>query len=202
MHIHPPSVANSSATVRILRAPWRLALAAVLLSGLLVGCGSSVNLQENVPVTDRTAVPAAAVAAGAGVAQPGAVDPRAVVGVAAPQQPMGQPPQHLVRIIYFDFDEYTVRNEFLPVLEGHARFLSADRQRRVALEGHTDERGGREYNLALGQLRAEAVRRSLSLLGVSDAQMEAVSFGEEKPANAGSDEEAHRQNRRVEISYR
>jgi peptidoglycan-associated lipoprotein len=72
----------------------------------------------------------------------------------------------------------------------------------VALEGHTDERGGREYNLALGQRRAEAVRRALGLLGVNDSQLEAVSFGKEKPAATGADESAWSQNRRVEISYR
>jgi len=72
----------------------------------------------------------------------------------------------------------------------------------VALEGHTDERGGREYNLALGQRRAEAVRRALAVLGVSDNQMEAVSFGKEKPAVPGSDEAAWAKNRRVEIVYR
>ena len=72
----------------------------------------------------------------------------------------------------------------------------------MALEGHTDERGSREYNLALGQKRAEAVRRALTLVGASDAQVEAVSFGEEKPAVAGSSEDAYAKNRRVEIRYR
>jgi peptidoglycan-associated lipoprotein len=90
----------------------------------------------------------------------------------------------------------------MQVIEGHARFLNADRQRRVVLEGHTDERGGREYNLALGQKRADAVRRALSVLGVGESQMESVSFGKEKPANMGSDEFAFSQNRRVELSYR
>ena len=74
--------------------------------------------------------------------------------------------------------------------------------RKVMLEGHTDDRGGREYNLALGQKRAEAVRRSLGLLGVSDGQMEAISYGKEKPAVQGSSEDARAQNRRVELSYR
>ena len=88
------------------------------------------------------------------------------------------------------------------LLEANARYLNANRNVRVALEGHTDERGGREYNLALGQKRAEAVRRSLSLLGVQDGQMEAVSFGEEKPAATGADEAAWSKNRRVELTYR
>ena len=181
-----------------------LQAAAVLCAALLLAaCGSNVNLAEDVPVQDRTAVPVqqigVAPAAPAGAA---AVDQRAVAPVQAGTTAIGQPPAHLARLVFFDFDQYTVRAEFVPLLEGHARFLAADRQRRVALEGHTDERGGREYNLALGQKRAEAVRRSLALMGVQDAQMEAVSFGEEKPANAGTDEAAHSQNRRVELVYR
>jgi len=88
------------------------------------------------------------------------------------------------------------------VVESHARFLRASQARKVMLEGHTDERGGREYNLALGQKRAEAVRRALGLLGVGDAQVEAVSFGEEKPAATGADEGAWAKNRRVEFKYR
>jgi len=181
-----------------------LQAAAVLCAALLLAaCGSNVNLAEDVPVQDRTAVPVqqigVAPAAPAGAA---AVDQRAVAPAQAGTTAIGQPPAHLARLVFFDFDQYTVRAEFVPLLEGHARFLAADRQRRVALEGHTDERGGREYNLALGQKRAEAVRRSLALMGVQDAQMEAVSFGEEKPASAGTDEAAHSQNRRVELVYR
>ncbi|WP_180684318.1 peptidoglycan-associated lipoprotein Pal [Tepidicella baoligensis] len=183
---------------------WRQAAAVLVAAVALVGCGSSVKLDEDVPVSDRTGVP---VQPGGGMASEGtgttgAVDQRSVTGVQAGVEQVGQAPANLPRLIYFDFDDYTVKPEFMPVLEGHARFLNADRQRRVVLEGHTDERGGREYNLALGQKRADAVRRSLALLGVSEQQMESVSFGKEKPANPGSDEEAHRQNRRVELSYR
>ncbi|OYX53210.1 MAG: peptidoglycan-associated lipoprotein [Comamonadaceae bacterium 32-67-11] len=181
-----------------------LQAATVLCAALLLAaCGSNVNLAEDVPVLDRTAVPVqqigVAPAAPAGAA---AVDQRAVAPAQAGTTAIGQPPAHLARLVFFDFDQYTVRAEFVPLLEGHARFLAADRQRRVALEGHTDERGGREYNLALGQKRAEAVRRALALMGVQDAQMEAVSFGEEKPAVAGNDEAAHSQNRRVELVHR
>jgi peptidoglycan-associated lipoprotein len=111
-------------------------------------------------------------------------------------------PANVPRILYFDYDSYVIKPEYQPVIESHARFLKSSNGRRVVLEGHTDERGGREYNLALGQRRAEAVRRALNLLGVPDSQMEAVSLGEEKPANAGSDESAWSQNRRAEIAYR
>jgi len=87
------------------------------------------------------------------------------------------------------------------VIENHARFLQANKQRKAMLEGHTDERGGREYNLALGQKRAEAVQRALVLLGVSDTQVEAVSYGKEKLAAEGADEASHAKNRRVEFKY-
>ena len=103
-------------------------------------------------------------------------------------------------MVYFDFDSAQVRSEFNGGLEAKAKYLQADRTRRVKLEGHTDERGGSEYNLALGQQRAEAVRRSLAVLGVSEAQMEAVSYGKEKLASMGADETAHAANRRAELS--
>jgi peptidoglycan-associated lipoprotein len=184
--------------------PWAHWLAAGLAAGLLAACGSSVKLDE-VPVSDRAGVSVDAIAsqgAGGTAGAAAAVDQRGVAGVQVPSEVAGQPPATLARLVYFDYDSYTVRPEFAALLESHARFLNADRQRRVVLEGHTDERGGREYNLALGQKRAEAVRRAMGLLGVSDAQMEAVSFGKEKPANPASTEEAYSQNRRVELNYR
>jgi peptidoglycan-associated lipoprotein len=107
---------------------------------------------------------------------------------------------NLIKVVYFDFDSAQIRSEFNGGLEAKAQFLTADRTRRVKLEGHTDERGGSEYNLALGQQRAEAVRRSLAVLGVSESQMEAVSYGKEKLAAPGTDEAAHAQNRRVELA--
>lgn len=106
------------------------------------------------------------------------------------------------QIIYFDFDSFTIKPEFQAVLEAHARHLRNNPELRANLEGHTDERGGREYNLALGQKRSEAVRRALTVLGVPDARMEAVSFGQEKPADSGTTEAAYAKNRRVEFIYR
>jgi peptidoglycan-associated lipoprotein len=106
------------------------------------------------------------------------------------------------RIVYFDFDSFVIRPDARPVIEAHGRRLRADPKLHVALEGHTDDRGGREYNLGLGQKRADAVRKALSLMGVADSQMEAVSFGKEKPAVPGTSEAAMQENRRVEISYR
>jgi peptidoglycan-associated lipoprotein len=110
--------------------------------------------------------------------------------------------QATTRTVYFDYDSFVIRPEFQSVIEAHARFIKADKAKKVVLEGHTDERGGREYNLALGQKRAEAVRRALALLGVADSQLEAVSFGKEKPAVLGGTEAALEKNRRAEISYR
>lgn len=106
------------------------------------------------------------------------------------------------RIVYFDFDSFVIRAEARPIIEAHGRRLRADDKLRIALEGHTDDRGGREYNLGLGQKRADAVRKALSLMGVADSQMEAVSFGKEKPAVPGNTEAAMQENRRVEINYR
>ena len=111
-------------------------------------------------------------------------------------------PANVSKIIYFDYDSYQVRPEYVSVLEAHAKFLSANKARKASLEGHTDSSGGREYNLALGQKRADAVRRSLTLMGVSDSQIESVSFGKEKPADLGNGEAAMAKNRRTEIFYR
>ena len=106
------------------------------------------------------------------------------------------------RLVYFDYDSYVIKPEFQALIDAHARHIKADKSRKVVIEGHTDERGGREYNLALGQRRAEAVRRAMGLLGVADSQMEAVSFGKEKLAAQGNSEDVHAQNRRAELSYR
>jgi peptidoglycan-associated lipoprotein len=178
---------------------------AVVACAVLVACGSDVKLNE-APVADRTGTAVTPFDPNAGynnqqnqagmtntsrVVEPVAVDPRA----------MGEPPASVGRVVYFDYDSFIVKSEYTPILETHVRFLKLDPNRRVLLQGHTDERGSREYNLALGQKRAEAVRRSLSVLGVSDVQQEAVSYGEEKPAALGNDETAYAKNRRVELVY-
>lgn len=173
---------------------FRISLvSSLILAGALAGCGSSVKLQET-PVEDRAAIPAAAASApGGSTVAP--VQAEAVGSLAAG-------PANTAKIIYFDFDSYALKPEFQGVVEAHSKFLMANKSRRMAVEGHTDERGGREYNLALGQKRAEAVRRALGLLGVTDSQVEAVSFGKEKPAVPGVDEASMAKNRRAEISYR
>ncbi len=181
---------------------------------LLPACGSGVKLNE-VPVEDRSATtvsqdgsaatvaPVATTAGsgpGAGGANPGSRTAVTPVDLTKPgPSGVGQPTPNL---LYFDYDSFVIKSEFAAVLEAHAKHLKADRNRKAAIEGHTDERGGREYNLALGQRRAEAVRRALALLGVPDAQMEAVSFGKEKPAAQGATEATFARNRRAEIAYR
>ena len=117
-------------------------------------------------------------------------------------QPWNDPSSPLFkRSVYFDFDSYTVKSEYQSTLQAHANYLKANKDRKIKIEGNTDERGTTEYNLALGQRRSEALRKSLSLLGVSDAQMEAVSFGKEKPKAQGSNEAAWQENRRADIAY-
>jgi peptidoglycan-associated lipoprotein len=170
----------------------RSALLVGALALLVAGCSTPVPLQDNkdVPVESRTGTaPGAGGAGGAGTAQSqvATVDLGRATPTAAP------------RIVYFDFDSFVIKDEFRPLIDANAKQLVAARSKRIAIEGHTDERGGREYNLALGQKRAESVAKALALLGVNEGQMEPVSFGKERPAAQGSDEAAWAKNRRAEI---
>lgn len=105
------------------------------------------------------------------------------------------------RVIYFDFDSNEITPQFAEVLAAHADYLATHPEIRMIVEGHTDERGSQEYNLALGERRAEAVKRILVLNGADAAQIQSISFGEEKPAQEGSNEDAWAQNRRAELLY-
>ena len=105
------------------------------------------------------------------------------------------------RSVYFDFDKYDVKDEFRSLLQAHANYLSRNRSARMLIQGNTDERGSREYNLALGQRRADAVKKTLALLGASDSQMESVSLGKEKPRRTGHTEEDFAENRRADMLY-
>jgi peptidoglycan-associated lipoprotein len=104
-------------------------------------------------------------------------------------------------IIYFDYDRAEIKPEFVTIVTAHAKYLNANANNKVRLEGHSDERGSREYNIGLGERRAQAVRRALMLQGVTEAQITTVSYGEERPAVQGSDEAAYAKNRRVELVY-
>ena len=163
-----------------------------LLAALLAGCSSGVKLSD-VPVEDKSAS-----ATGLGDGQNNA---SGVTNVVADKAGNGIGPIGVSHVVYFDYDSFVIKAEARPIIENHARFLQANKQRKAMLEGHTDERGGREYNLALGQKRAEAVQRALVLLGVPDSQVEAVSYGKEKPAAEGADEASYAKNRRVELKY-
>ena len=171
---------------------WALSMTAVL-----AGCASGVKL-DDVPVVDKSGTSATT---GSGAGSAGSTQ-SAVTQVDLSAQNQSAAGPNSGRIVYFDFDSYTVRSDDQATIDANARFLKANNARKAVVEGHTDERGGREYNLALGQKRSEAVRRALTLLGVPDAQVEAVSFGKEKPAVQGSDEAAMAKNRRAEITYR
>jgi peptidoglycan-associated lipoprotein len=105
------------------------------------------------------------------------------------------------RIVYFDFDRADIRADSQSVVTAHAAYLAKNPGQKVRLEGHADERGSREYNIGLGERRGQAVRRALLLQGVAEVQLSTVSYGEERPAAAGSDEQAYALNRRVEIVY-
>ena len=189
-----------------MRPSTRLTICVATLAALLAGCESATKLNEPsslAPVESRS--PVAGGAGGAGGASSAAAPQSSVTtvdlspgaaGAAGSVAPAGQ------RVVYFDFDSFAIKDEFKPVVEGHAKLLSGNRGKKLVVEGHTDERGGREYNLALGQKRAEAVLRSLELLGAGNGQLEAVSFGKERPAVQGGDEAAFARNRRAELKDR
>ncbi|MEY2876231.1 MAG: peptidoglycan-associated lipoprotein Pal [Pseudomonadota bacterium] len=184
------------------RTVWLAAAGAAVL--VLTGCASTTRVEPPAPVESRLAGSAGTAAAVSPNANAGATTGQAAQSTVTPVDVTRNDAAANAagRVVYFDFDSFVVKDEFRSAVEGNARRLSADRKRRVLIEGHTDERGGREYNLALGQRRAEAVLKSLTLLGVQDGQVEAVSFGKEKPAVAGSTEAAWAKNRRAELKDR
>ena len=172
-----------------------------ILAAALVGCSSTPTTEA--PVEDRGA--AGAAGAGAGGAQTGGAQAGGVTGSgvgSAAGNPLRDPASILSkRSIYFDFDSFVVKDEYRPLVEAHARYLQQNRNARMTIQGNTDERGSREYNIALGQKRADAVKRMMLLLGATDGQIETVSYGEERPKNAGHDESAWAENRRDDIVY-
>ncbi len=186
--------------------PTSLILSAGLTALALVvgGCASDVKLDTPVPVETRGTGGAGAAGSGSGSAGAGGAAGSAgqsgVASVDLNKAGNTAANANLPRIVYFDYDSYVVKDEFRNVVEANSRMLGTDRTRRLSLEGHTDERGGREYNLALGQKRAESVARAMTLLGAAESQLEAVSFGKERPAATGRDESAWAMNRRVELN--
>lgn len=179
-----------------------LKLAGLAAALTLAGCASNVPLSE-VPVESRTPSEVGAGAgAGGGASSSAAAQPASRVATVDAGAAAVAAANAAGRTVYFDYDSFVIKDQFKPLLDAHAKALSTNLGRKIIIEGHTDERGGREYNLALGQKRAEAVLRSLTLLGAKDEQVEAVSFGEERPASEGHDEAAWAKNRRAELKDR
>ena len=171
-----------------------------VLIAFLSACSSGVKLND-VPVEDKSA---SAVNNGANtniLGSGSAVGQSSVAGVLTDKGASNGVGPAGANVVFFDYDSFTLKPEARAVIESNAQFLQANKQSKAMLEGHTDDRGGREYNLALGQKRAESVRRALTLLGVSESQVEAVSFGKEKPSASGMDESSLAKNRRVKIKY-
>lgn len=167
------------------------------IAALAAGCASK-EARQDAPVTDRSsgsAPSAAATAPGSSTATPSR-------SADVQGNPLRDPSNILSkRSVYFDYDSNVVKDEYQGLVQAHSRYLTDRRDARIRIEGHADERGSREYNLALGQRRAEAVKKVMSVLGVGDDRVETISFGEEKPAATGHDEEAWAQNRRADIKY-
>ena len=162
----------------------------VTSAALLAACSSPVKLNE-APVVERAPEVAAKPPADSMAVRPvetGSVDELSGPALAK-------------RSVYFDYDSYVVREDGKPVVEKHSAYLNKNKARKILIQGNTDDRGGTEYNLALGQRRAEAVRKSMAALGVAESQMEAVSLGEEKPKASGANEAAWAENRRADIVY-
>jgi peptidoglycan-associated lipoprotein len=174
---------------------------AVLIASLLAACAGTQSTDSQPPaaVEDR------------GVGKPAAAQPvetRPIGGVELIGRPAAgaaalKDPNNILskRSVYYDFDRYDVKDEYKPMIEAHARYLRENGATRMLIQGNTDERGSREYNIALGQRRSEGVKRMLLLLGGREDQIEAVSLGEEKPRAAGANEEGWAQNRRSDMLY-
>ena len=160
-----------------------IAALAVLLAGCASTPGDSGGKSAPQPVPDATRPVA------------GAVRADDLAAVRDPRSPLFQ------RLVLFDFDSDAVKSDYTPMLQAHGSFLGGKPAVKIMVQGSTDERGSREYNLALGQRRAEAIKRRLEMLGAGGMQIEAVSFGEERPRSGGHDEAAWQQNRNAAIAY-
>ena len=165
----------------------------LLLATLLAGCASTDTAkdQPRAAVEDRTSAKADT----SGEARP-------LVPTTTSANPLTDPNNILSkRSVFFDYDSDAIKAEYKPLIEAHAKYLAGNKSAKAVVQGNTDERGSREYNLALGQRRADSVRKMMTVLGTADSQIEAVSFGEEKPRATCADESCWSQNRRADIVY-
>ena len=181
---------------------------AAMLGLVVVGCSSTPTQDSAAPVEERNATAGAAAGgastsgAGTGGVTGSSTGSGSGAGSAFGANALRDPNSPLSkRSIYFDFDSFNVKDEYRPLVEAHARYLQATRTARMTIQGNTDERGSREYNIALGQKRAEAAKRMMVLLGAQDGQIETTSFGKEKPRANGHDEAAWAENRRDDFVY-
>ena len=166
------------------------------IAAVAAGCASK-EARQDAPVTDRSA----------GVTQPSpsaspSTTSRPAVQPTIAGNPLRDPSNILSkRSVFFDYDSNMVKDEYRGMVQAHSRYMGDKRDSKIRIEGNCDERGSREYNLALGQRRAESVKKMMTVLGVSDGRIETISFGEEKPMAPGHDEQAWSQNRRADIKY-
>jgi peptidoglycan-associated lipoprotein len=173
--------------------PSRAALAAIVALLFVAGCASTGTPDQPGVTPSQSGTPSAA--------QSSATPPAS--GPAAASSQSGDPRDgYAKRSVYYEFDGYDVKPEYRPLVEAHAKFLKQNPSARITIEGNCDERGSREYNVALGQRRAESVMKMMTLLGVRDGQIESVSFGKEKPRTAGNSEAAWSENRRSDFAYK
>ena len=164
---------------------------------ILAACGSQPPAPEQAGagVEDRTPSAIKVETPQVKSVTPDKLDPTSLAALRDPRSILSK------RSVFFDYDQYAIKDEFKPLLEAHARFLVANPKIKMLIQGNADERGSREYNVALGQKRADAVKKMLLLLGAKDEQLESVSLGEEKPRNPGHDEAAWAENRRDDMLY-
>lgn len=180
----------------------RLIIATALVS-ILAACSSTPDKEQDAAsVEDRSGGSTATAPAQKPPAQTGGVTTQPLKPSAVSGNPLKDPANILSkRSIYFELDSNVVKEEFKPVVAAHARYLQQNRGSKMTIQGHADERGSREYNLALGQRRADAVKQAMQLLGAQADQIETVSFGEEKPKATGHDEASWAENRRADLAY-
>ena len=181
----------------------RKLIVAAFVALTVVGCSSTPTNEGSAPVEDRSGTAGTpgggASTSGTGT---GGVSGQAGGTTSARGNPLRDPSSPLSkRSVYFDFDSFNVKDEYKPTIEAHGRYLQQNRSARMTVQGNTDERGSREYNIALGQKRADAVKRMLTLLGAQESQVESVSFGKEKPRAQGHDDSSYAENRRDDILY-
>ena len=168
----------------------------LVVAAVAAACASKETRQEP-PVADRS-TPVPSTTAGGTTSTTTPANPNAGLArneLTDPNSPLAK------RSIYFDYDSNSVKDEYRGLVQAHSRYLTDKRDAHIRIEGNCDERGSREYNLALGQRRAEAVKKVMTVLGVSEARIETVSYGEEKPVAPGHDEAAWAKNRRADIKY-